>query len=59
LEEKKLIQNTKLQISIAINQDSLDNWFLDVLKVIDTTNLVRFNFKKFDQEMTLKSLKKV
>ncbi|AHH47259.1 hypothetical protein [Francisella tularensis] len=58
LEEKKLIQNTKLQISIAINQDSLDTWFLDVLKVIDTTNLVRFNFKTFDQEMTLKSLQK-
>ncbi|MDE5018967.1 transcriptional regulator ArgP, partial [Francisella tularensis subsp. holarctica] len=36
LEEKKLIQNTKVQISIAINQDSLDTWFLDVLKVIDT-----------------------
>ncbi|AJI45622.1 LysR family transcriptional regulator ArgP [Francisella tularensis subsp. novicida] len=58
LEEKKFIQNTKLQISIAINQDSLDTWFLDVLKVIDTTNLVRFNFKTFDQEMTLKSLQK-
>ncbi|WP_235443907.1 ArgP/LysG family DNA-binding transcriptional regulator [Francisella tularensis] len=58
LEEKKLTQNTKLQISIAINQDSLDTWFLDVLKVIDTTNLVRFNFKTFDQEMTLKSLQK-
>ncbi|AKE21765.1 hypothetical protein RO31_2127 [Francisella tularensis subsp. tularensis str. SCHU S4 substr. NR-28534] len=25
---------------------------------MDTTNLVRFNFKTFDQEMTLKSLQK-
>ncbi|MDE4994440.1 transcriptional regulator ArgP, partial [Francisella tularensis subsp. holarctica] len=58
LEEKKLIQNTKLQIYIDINQDSLDTWFLDVLKVIYTTNLVRFNFKTFYQEMTLKSLQK-
>ncbi|MDE4974241.1 transcriptional regulator ArgP, partial [Francisella tularensis subsp. holarctica] len=38
LEEKKLIKNTKLQISIAINQDSFDTWILDVIKVIYTTN---------------------
>ncbi|AEI36890.1 ArgP/LysG family DNA-binding transcriptional regulator [Francisella salina] len=56
LKEKKLIENTKLQISIAINQDSLDTWFLDTLDNIDTSNISRFNIKTFDQEMTHKSL---
>ncbi len=49
LKEKKLIENTKLQISIAINQDSLDTWFLDTLDNIDTSNISRFNIKTFDQ----------
>ncbi|MED7788694.1 ArgP/LysG family DNA-binding transcriptional regulator [Francisella sp. 19X1-34] len=58
LKEKQVTETNNLHISIAINQDSLDTWFIDVLETVKIPDLIRFNLKTFDQEMTHKLLQK-
>lgn len=58
LEQQLTISENRLHISIALNRDSLETWFLDLIDNKDFFNNVKLEIIADDQELTLDYLRK-
>lgn len=57
-EQQMKARTTKLRIAIALNRDSLETWFLDLLDKIDLSQDVLLEIIADDQNLTLDYFKK-
>ncbi len=57
-EQQMKFRTTKLRIAIALNRDSLETWFLDVVDKIDLCQDILLEIMADDQDLTLDYFKK-
>lgn len=58
LQEKISVQSHVPSISIAINRDSLETWFVEVIKKLKSLPFIKLEIIADDQELTLEYLQK-
>lgn len=56
LQNKLIDENKFIELSISINNDSLETYFFDILDSLENDGNIRYKIKKSDQDMTVLDL---